>query len=114
MKRVKSVATLKKGKQVFNTLMTRIKKPGDQIQVDIGWEDKCDMIYIDGQPASEYVRKYSPDHAGNKDYVKAQIAAAVTSGRHHVDVVTLRTRDDGTFQAEATELTLHSGLAATA
>ena len=63
------------------------------------------MIYIDGQPASEYVRKYSPDHAGNKDYVKAQIAAAVTSGRHHVDVVTLRTRDDGTFQAEATELT---------
>ena len=96
---------IQKGKQVFNTLMTRIKKPGDQIQVDIGWEDKCDMIYIDGQPASEYVRKYSPDHAGNKDYVKAQIAAAVTSGRHHVDVVTLRTRDDGTFQAEATELT---------
>lgn len=77
-----------------------------QIHDDMGWTDPVDAVFIDGMPAAEYVRKYSPENAGNKNYQKAQVMAALTSGRHHVDVAVLRTRADGTFQVSASELTM--------
>ena len=99
-------AAIAKGKQAFDQMFNRIVPNNGQIHRDIGWTDRSDSVYIDGMPAKEYVRKYSPDNADNKDYVKAQVMAAITSGRHHVDMVTVRTQSDGTFKVSATEMTM--------
>ena len=99
-------AAIAKGKQAFDQMFNRIVPNNGQIHRDIGWTDRSDSVYIDGMPAKEYVRKYSPDNANNKDYVKAQVMAAITSGRHHVDMVTVRTQSDGTFKVAATEMTM--------
>ncbi|MCR5370770.1 MAG: hypothetical protein K6E83_08695 [Clostridium sp.] len=77
-----------------------------EINREMGMAALQDCIFIDGQKASEYVGKYAPDQAGNADYVKAQIMAALTSGRHHVDYVCLRTDSKGHFKTSSTELTM--------
>lgn len=92
----------------FKRLMdsSAISAPRGKINEEMGLLEYEDRIFIDGLKASEYVKKYSPENAGNKDYVKAQIMAALTSGRHHVDMVMLRTDSYGHFKADAFELTM--------
>ena len=99
-------AAIKKGSICFDNVFGKLPNTDGQIHEDIGWVEPVDKLYIDGVPAVEYVKKYSPENAGNKDYVKAQVMAAITSGRHHVDMVMLRTQHDGTFKATATELVM--------
>ena len=96
-----------KGAALFDRAMAGVLVPRGNINIEMGRTEKVDTIYIDGLPAAEYVRKYSPENAGNKNYVKAQVMAALTSGRHHVDAVMLRTQEDGTFRACASELTMN-------
>ncbi len=100
-------AAIAKGKQAFDQMFDSIVPNDGQIQRDIGWTDRSHSVYIDGMPAKEYVRKYSPENVENTDYVKAQIMAAITSGRHHVDMVMVRTQSDGTFKVAATEVTMN-------
>lgn len=97
---------ISKGSRCFDRIFGQVSKMSDQIQKDMNWNDRVDAVYIDGLPAKEYVRKYSPHHADNMNYVKAQVVAALTSGRHHVDMVMLRTGEDGKFKAAATEVTM--------
>ena len=53
------------------------------------------------------MKKYSEELANDEDYVKAQIVAALTSGRHHVDYVALRTDSTGHFRVNAAEVEKH-------
>ena len=95
------------GADCFNEMMEKVGFANSQIEKDMGWKNGLDLIYIDGKKASEYVRKYSPDNADNMDYVKAQVMAAITSGRHHVDMVQIRTDSTGHFKTYATELSMN-------
>ena len=97
---------IRKGKDQFESATQNINWGGGQIHRDMGWTDKVDAIYIDGLPVSEYVRKYSPERAADKEYQKAQVMAALTSGRHHVDMVIIRTTEEGSFKVSSTELTM--------
>ena len=98
---------IRKGARQFEKATEYFRWGGGQIQTDMGWTDKVDAIYIDGLPVAEYVRKYSPERAADKLYQKAQVMAALTSGRHHVDMVVIRTTEDGSFKVSATELTMN-------
>ncbi|MCR5370769.1 MAG: hypothetical protein K6E83_08690, partial [Clostridium sp.] len=92
---------------VFNDRRNRMTIPYGKIQEDLGIRRGVeDIIYIDGMEAREYVKKYSPEDAGDPRYVKAQIMAALTSGRHRVDMLFLRTDSTGHFKATATEVTM--------
>ena len=99
-------AAIQKAKRLFERYTQLFRWGGGQIHRDMGWTDKVDAVYIDGLPVAEYVRKYSPENAGNKDYQKAQVIAALTSGRHHVDMAIIRTTEDGSFKVSTTELTM--------
>ncbi|MBR1470174.1 MAG: hypothetical protein IJ600_00865 [Lachnospiraceae bacterium] len=54
-----------------------------------------DMCYIDGIPAREFISRYGVEQNADEKLVQAHIAAALTSGRHAVDVVKLRVDADG-------------------
>ncbi len=92
--------------RLFFSNSNRFSELDGNINRELGMDNNLGCIYIDGMKVSEYVKKYSPENADNKFYQKAQVIAALTSGRHHVDYVTLRTDEDGHFRALATEMTL--------
>lgn len=94
------------GAECFDDMMRKFGYEDSQIQKDMGWKSNLDLIYIEGKKASEYVKKYSPENADDKNYVKAQVMAAITSGRHHVDMVQIRTDSTGHFKTSATELSM--------
>ena len=98
---------IQKGVNQFEAAISNgLRWDNSQIHRDMGWNDVVDAVFIDGIPVAEYVRKYSPEHAADKAYQKAQVMAALTSGRHHVDIAILRTTEDGNFNISSTELTM--------
>ncbi len=101
-------ALIQKGARFFDAFIRqeRFARIDGNINRDTGFFDHDKCIFIDGMKASEYVRKYSPEHAGDRNYVKAQIMAALTSGRHHVDYVMLRTDSTGHFKVSSTEFSM--------
>ena len=85
-----------------------------------GMDKSVNRYYIDGEPAEDYARRkyWSRDIAsrynalGTQDdkdrfmrkFTSAHIVAAMTSGRHHVDVVCLSQDDNGRVQVKTYEM----------
>ena len=72
-----------------------------------------DMFYVDGKPASGLLeKKYSASERakmtekGKEDILKAELMAALLSGRHRVDMVRIKMEKDGSVRVCADEVNL--------
>lgn len=76
----------------------------------VGILDASELFYIDGKPANDYVKDLYPnrtfDITGNqkdKDIIQAEIFAAVLSGTHRIETVTVGV-EKGTYQVGINQL----------
>ncbi len=80
-------------------------KRAHEIYRELGMESPADLFYVDGKPFEDYLgKKYENPLAVETEVRKAELAAAILSGRHHIEFVRAEVDQAGNYQVGLSEL----------